>query len=185
MDGKSTFDDIIKQLEDELEIEFNNAEERKELKKQKPVKTKVQKSLTGVSITTKKGQIDMRDDFWNKVEIESGEFPPWFKIQNGITYRFKLVDPNKEPRPHKDKTFNRDQWIWDVVLIDISPESALKEVDKNGNQVYVKGRTYSLALGKRAMQRFRTQWEAMNFDLKEFTMKRTGSQFQTDYIFGA
>ena len=125
----------------------------------------------------------MKSDFWDDVEISTGEFPPWLKVQTGITFSFKLNDPKKEPRYHKDQNFNRDQWIWDVEIIDIDPKDAFGEENKNGYPLYEKGKVYSLALAKRAMQRFKALWVEADFKVEKFTMKRTGSGFNTDYIF--
>lgn len=126
---------------------------------------------------------NMKDDFWDKVEIDSEEFPPWFKIENGLLYSLELVDPSAKPRPHKNKISGRPQWIWDVKLIDINKKEAFSKTDENGHLIYVKNRVYSLAMGKRAMQRFRTLWEANDFSISQFNIIRTGAGFQTDYIF--
>jgi hypothetical protein len=179
VEGLVEIDKVIEITKKELDGTLEEEEDYEPIKPE-PKQT----HFAGEGNTNSAGKkIDMKTEFWDTVEIDSGEFPPWFKIQNRLTYRLRLKDPNAEPRPHKDKTFNRSQWIWEVVLVDVDAE-ALKEKDKDGNPLYVKGKEYSLALGKRAMQRFRSLWAENDFKITEFTMKRIGTNFQTDYIFG-
>lgn len=180
-----TIDEIITAMGQELDGVEEEEEIEQEIIKTEPVKpSPKQMDLTGKE--AKKVDV-MKNTFWDKVEIDSGEFAPWFKVMNGIRYELALADPSAEPRPHKDKNFNRDQWIWDIKLIDLDKKEAYSEVDDKGNSIYVKGRIYSFAMGKRAMGRFREFYleHSTNGSSLEipFKMKRTGQKFQTDYAF--
>ncbi|MHA1795255.1 MAG: hypothetical protein ACTSUK_04025 [Promethearchaeota archaeon] len=125
----------------------------------------------------------MDESFWENFEEEK-DFFPWFRVLNGVTYTFEVVDPDAEPRYMQDKLYKNDQWVWDVKLIDISPESALEEKDRDGFPLYEIGAKYSLPLRKRAMKRLHSAWlENDKKPIVKFSMKRFGQGYQTDYIF--
>lgn len=131
----------------------------------------------------KKEENKMKDknieEFWNDVEFtERKEFPPFLTVKNGITFHLKLSDPSKAPRPHVDKVYGTPQFLWDVILTDVDSEIALDEGK------YEVGKEYTLALNaNRATKRFKQFWIDNNMEVDEFIFKRTGSSFQTDYVF--
>lgn len=120
-------------------------------------------------------------DFWDEVEIEQSSYTPFLKIQNGLVYTFDLL--SDEGRYHRDKTYQRDQWVWQIKLTGITPKKALQEENKEGFALYVIDKEYSLALAKKAMQRFKELFIANDYEIDSVIMERKGKSFQTDYIF--
>ena len=175
---EDTIVDLIRIELKELQEVFETEEEIEEEEIKQPIKKeKVQVNLDGKEVNNMPIK-----SYWDNFKVD---FPPWLKIQNGLTFTLELEDPSKEPRADKSKNFNRPQWIWDVILLDIDKKAAFDDTDDEGRPIYVKGRTYSLSMGKKHMERFKAFWEEQNFDVKKFTMKRFGEKFQTDYIFSA
>lgn len=126
----------------------------------------------------KKGEIKKMVDesFWDELDIGEDEFTPFLSIENGILYTFEFTDKKPKPRPHKDQQYNRKQWLWNVALVDAKPTPEKSEIGEN----------YTLALAKRAMKGLRDMWFSADFDKdahQEFTMKRSGTGFQTKYKF--
>lgn len=162
---------IIELLKSDLAKEFGKIFKTDEEEIEKPVikkKKNVRKKVSNIS-----------KDFWDDVEI--GSYTPFLKIQNGIVYSFDLLSEEGEYR--RDTRFERDQWVWDIRLTDISPEKALKEENKEGYPLYVLDKDYTLALGKKAMMRFKELHESNDYDIDSVTMERKGKSFQTDYVF--
>lgn len=124
---------------------------------------------------------DMKD-FWDKTE-DPDDFHPFLKVKSMVTYTLELIDNEAEPREGVDG-FGNHQYIFDVTLRAISPTSALKDVNSDGFPLFQVGRDYAFGVKRKSrnLKRFKELWENEG-PIKVFSFKRTGSTFQTDYIY--
>lgn len=164
--------------------EIQTLEEIKVPKRMKSVEYLEKKRIKSNKKQTKLTEVDNMKDFWDNVE-DLDDFLPFLKVKTAITYTLELVEPEADPRSSID-SFGNNQYLFDVVLLGISPKKALEDLNKEGYPLYEIGKGYAFAVKSkgRMINRFKELYENEG-EITKFKFKRTGKGFQTDFVFMA